>query len=251
MDKTSTLDTPVANPPVAIVVGASSGIGRALARLLAQNDYKVGITGRRTALLAELKTENPSAFFTRTFDASHTDTVADHLNTLASEMGGLDLLIVSAGAGELNPALDFRLEKSTLDLNVSGFTAICDWGFRYFEHQGSGHLAAITSVGGLRGNRHAPAYNASKAYQINYLEGLRQKATRLKQPVFITDIRPGFVDTDMAKGEGRFWVMSVDKTARQVFRALRRKRNIVYVTRRWALVAFLLKRIPGYLYDRM
>jgi len=244
-------DTRPRQTPAAIVVGASSGIGRSLARLLAQNGYKVGITGRRTALLEQLRAEDPGAYFIKTFDVCDTDRVAENLEALTAELGGLDLLVLSAGVGDLNPALDYQLEKPAIDTNVHGFTAVCDWAFRYFEQQGKGHLAAITSVAGLRGNRHAPAYNASKAYQINYLEGLRQKATRRKKAVFITDIRPGFIDTEMAKGEGRFWVMPVDKTVRQIFQALKRKRKVVYVTRRWAVVAFLMKRIPGYLYNRM
>jgi short-subunit dehydrogenase len=62
-------------------------------------------------------------------------------------------------------------------------------------------------VAGIRGSRQAPSYNATKSYQINYLEGLRQKS---RKSIFVTDIRPGLVDTDMAKGEGLFWVMPVE-----------------------------------------
>ena len=112
-------------------------------------------------------------------------------------------------------------------------------------------MAAISSVGGLRGNRQAPAYNASKAYQINYMEALRQKAARLKQPVFVTDIRPGLVDTEMAKGEGLFWVSPVDKAARQIVFAIKRKKKIAYVTKRWWFIAIIMKRIPRIIYDRM
>ena len=123
-------------------------------------------------------------------------------------MNGLDLLVLSSGIGELNMDLDFLIEKQTIGTNVVGFTCICDWAFTYFAQQQSGHLTAITSVAGLRGSRYAPAYNATKAYQINYLEALRQKAASLQKNLFITDIRPGFVDTAMAKGEGLFPVAS-------------------------------------------
>jgi short-subunit dehydrogenase len=235
----------------AIIVGATSGIGKGLAKLLVENDYKVGITGRRRELLEELKSENPDSYFIQTFDVRDTKTVVERLEELATELGGLDLLIISSGTGDINHELDFEIEKRTIDTNVTGFTCIADWAFKYFEKQKYGHLVAISSVGGLRGGKHAPAYNASKAYQINYLEGLRQKATKSKEQIFITDIRPGLVDTDMAKGEGLFWVMPVEKTVRQIFSAIKRKRKVEYVTKRWGIIATILKIIPRPVYDRM
>ena len=129
--------------------------------------------------------------------------------------------------------------------------AVANWAFNFFERQGSGHLAAITSVAAIRGSRQAPAYGASKAYQVNYLEGLRQKATKLKMPIYVTDIRPGFVDTPMARAEEMFWVAPVEKAATQIFNALENKRGVVYITKRWRLVAFVFRMVPGFLYKRM
>jgi short-subunit dehydrogenase len=235
----------------AIIVGATSGIGKGLAKLLVENDYKVGITGRRTELLEELKSENPDSYLVQTFDVTNTKSAVEKLKELATELGGLDLLILSSGTGDINDELDFEIEKRTIDTNVVGFTCIADWTFKYFEKQKYGHLVVISSIGGLRGSRHAPSYNASKAYQINYLEGLRQKGTKSKEQIFITDIRPGLLDTEMAKGEGLFWVMPVEKTVRQIFRAIKKKRKIAYVTKRWGLIALVLKLIPGPVYDRM
>ena len=166
-------------------------------------------------------------------------------------MDGLDLLIISSGTGDLNHHLDFAVEKLTIDTNVLGFTCVADWAFNYFEKQKSGHLVGISSIAGLRGSRQAPSYNATKAYQINYFEGLRQKAKRLKMPIAITDIRPGFVDTGMAKGEGQFWVSNVDKASRQIFTAIANQRKVAYVSKRWRLIAMILKAIPRSLYDRM
>jgi len=235
----------------AIVIGATSGIGKGLAKLLVDNNYKVGITGRRTELLEALKLENPNSYFTKTFDVTDTNIATKKLEELTTELGGIDLLIISAGTGEINDNLDFEIEKRTIDTNVIGFTCIADWTFNYFEKQKSGHLVAISSIAALRGSRQAPSYNATKAYQANYLEGLRQKATKLNEEIFITDIRPGFVDTDMAKGEGMFWVMSVEKTVQQIFGAIKKKRKVAYVTKRWGLIAILLKRLPKMIYDRM
>ena len=132
-----------------------------------------------------------------------------------------------------------------------GWTAAVDWAYGLFERQGCGHLVVITSVGGLRGGGAAPAYNASKAYQINYAEGLRQRAAKSSRTVCVTDIRPGFVATAMAKGEGLFWVMPAGKAADQIVRAIRRRRPVAVVTRRWRLLAWVLKHLPECIYRKM
>lgn len=235
----------------AIIVGASSGIGKGLALLLANNNYKVGITGRRIELLNDLKAQKPNLFITRDFDVRNSNLIEENLESLTKELGGLDLLIISSGTGDLNEQLEFDIESRTIETNVIGFTCVANWAFNFFEKCKQGHLVAITSVGGLRGNRMAPAYNASKAFQINYLEGLRQKASNLKTQIIVTDIRPGFVDTAMAKGEGQFWVSSVEKASTQIFDAILKKKKIVYITKRWKLIAFILKRIPRPIYDKM
>lgn len=235
----------------AIIIGATSGIGRGLAQKLANENYIVGITGRRTELLDELKSEKPNSFYTKTFDITDTNKIVENLEKLTKDLGGLDLLIISSGTGDLNEKLDFEIEKRNIETNVTGFTCIANWAFNYFENQKAGHLVAFSSVGGLRGSRVAPAYNATKSFQINYLEGLRQKATKLKTEIYVTDIRPGFVETAMAKGDGQFWVSTVEKATNQIFEAIRKKKKIAYVTRRWKLIGVILKRIPRQIYDRM
>lgn len=235
----------------AIVIGASSGIGRSLALLLAENGYKVGITGRKSELLEALKNTNPDSFLIKVFDANYTKTAVSKLEELTAELEGLDLLILSAGIGDLNNKLDFEIEKKTIDLNVTGFTNIMNWAFNYFEKQESGHLMAISSAGGLRGSRQAPAYNATKSYQINYIEGLRQKAKKLKSPIVVTDVRPGLVNTAMAKGEGLFWVMPVEKVTKQIFTAILKEKKVIYVTKRWGILARIIKILPRFIYDRM
>lgn len=235
----------------AIIIGATSGIGEGLAKILADNGYLVGITGRRTEQLEKLKSQNSKAYFIQTLDITDTKILVENLEALTNELGGLDLLVISSGTGDLNENLDFEVEKRTIETNVIGFTCVADWAFNHFERQKFGHLIAVSSVGGLRGSGAAPAYNATKSYQINYLEGLRQKASKLKTEVYVTDIRPGFVDTAMAKGEGQFWVATVDKATRQIFDAIKQRKKIAYVTKRWRLIATLLTRIPKQIYDRM
>lgn len=235
----------------AIIVGASSGIGKELAQILVRDGYRVGITGRRLDLLGELKAQNPDSYSISSFDIRKTESSVVKLDQLTAELGGLDLLIISSGTGDINPNLDFHIESTTIDTNVTGFTCVADWTFNYFLKQGRGHLVAISSIAGIRGSAEAPAYNASKAYQINYLEGLRQKAAKSNRPIHITDIRPGLVNTAMAKGEGLFWVMPVEKAARQIYKAITKKKRVATVTRRWRIVALLLRLLPRYIYDRI
>lgn len=234
----------------AIIIGATSGIGNELAKILVDNEYKVGITGRRKIELEKLKESKPKNFSINSFDCT-SENNHEKLTELVNEIGGLDLLILSSGKGDLNEKLDFEIENSTNNLNVIAFTEIVDWAFNYFETHGKGHLVAISSIAGIRGSRIAPAYNASKAYQINYLEGLRQKAKKTKKPIYVTDIRPGFVDTDMAKGEGQFWVATKEKAAKQIFGLIEKKKDIGYVSKRWRLISILLKTLPNGIYKRM
>jgi short-subunit dehydrogenase len=235
----------------AIIVGATSGIGRSLAKLMVENDYLVGITGRRTQLLEELKAEKPESYQSKTFDITLTTTIEKQLEELTLELGGLDILILSSGTGDLNEKLEFETEKRTIDTNVIGFTAVADWAFNYFSIQRHGQLVAISSIAGLLGNSKAPAYSASKAYQINYLEGLQMKAVKSSIPVFITDIRPGFVNTDMAKGQKLFWMVSAEKAAVRIFNAIRKKRRTAYITKRWVLIALLFKYLPTRIFEKL
>jgi short-subunit dehydrogenase len=239
------------NMKKAIIIGATSGIGKELAKLLTEDGYLVGITGRRTELLTEIQKQNPKLYRIRDFDITEIEKIETKLNELTEEIGEIDLLILSSGIGDINAELNFEIEKRTIETNVLGFTCVSDWAFNYFEKQKSGHLVAISSIAGIRGSRQATSYNATKAYQINYLEGLRQKAKNLKMKIFITDIRPGFVNTEMAKGKGLFWVASVEKASKQIYNAILKKTKIVYVTKRWGIIASILKRIPDIIYDKM
>jgi len=234
-----------------IIIGATSGIGRALAEVCATNSHVVGITGRRGGMLRDMAAVRPEHYYTAAFDVTDAPASIVHLEGLIVAMGGVDIIVISAGGGDTNPTLDFEVEQRMIDLNVRAFTQLADWAFNYFKAQGQGHLAAITSVAGLRGSRQAPGYSASKAYQRIYLQGLRQKARKEQPGITVTDICPGFVDTPAAKSPVRFWVAPVDKAARQIYRGLQQQRKVVYVTRRWRLVAWLYRVLPAWLHERM
>jgi short-subunit dehydrogenase len=232
-----------------LIIGASSGIGRELARLYAAAGNIVGATGRRQELLDSLQAAHPDHIFTACFDATAID-AAQQLTALTQRLGGLDLLIFNAGWGDLSDTLDWNIDKATVDINVNAFLTAIHFGWNYFLRQGYGHLVTVSSIAGNRGNRHSPAYSAAKSFQSTYFEGLYIKARKMKIPLYITDIQPGFVDTKMAKGP-RFWVAPVDKAARRIIRAIEKKRRLAYITRRWWVVAKLFRWIPGWVYYRI
>jgi len=188
----------------AIIIGASSGIGRELAKILSRNQYVVGVMARRVQLLVELNNEVEVELFVQKIDVADIEPAMEILNEFIKEMGGVDLIVISAGTGEINDSLSWPLENETIKTNVSGFAALVNVAMDHFTEKGSGHLVGISSVAALRGGRESPAYNASKAFESNYIEGLRQKIRRLQLPITVTDIKPGFVNTAMAKGEGIF-----------------------------------------------
>jgi len=231
-----------------IIIGATSGIGFELAKLYAQNGDKVGSTGRRSELLQKLNEIFPEQIITECFDVTGNENIM-HLETLIRKLKGLDLLIYNSGYGDVSEMLDWAIEKQTTQTNVIGFVEIVNYAFNYFMNQKKGHIASISSIASVRGNSQAPAYSASKAYMSTYMEGLHLKALRIKRRdatvnINITDIQPGFVGTKMAKGNGRFWEAPVQKAAKQIFDAIQRKKRRVYITRRWTIIAWILKWLP-------
>ena len=234
----------------AIVVGASSGIGRELAKLLSQNGYRVGLAARRRDLLETLQGELSRGAVIKEMDVSQPASAMRQLGELLEEMQDVELIVISAGTGAINLELDWSKEAATIETNVTGFAAVANVAIAHFAQRGSGHLVGISSIAALRGSDISPAYYASKAFQSNYLEGLRKKMVKAGLPVTITEVQPGLVDTAMAQGEGLFWIAPVEKAARQIYDAISRKKDHVYVTKRWRLIAWLLKVLPASLYNK-
>jgi short-subunit dehydrogenase len=232
-----------------IIIGATSGIGRELAKQYWQLGYTVAVTGRRQELLQELKDQYPT-IYTDCFNVQANEAV-ERVQSLITRMGGLDLLIYSAGYGEPSEDLIEEIEIDSTATNVMGFVKIAAFTFNYFRKQRHGQLAVISSVAALRGNSFAPAYSASKAYVSTYAEGLNIKTRKLKVDIVVTDIRPGFVQTKMAKGQGQFWVAPVEKAARQIRAAIAARKRVAYVTKRWWLIACIMKSVPYWIYRKI
>lgn len=231
-----------------VIVGASSGMGKCIAEKYVKLNHQVAITGRRQELLAQIKNNNPQ-IETACFDIMKVDAL-QHLEKLINQLGGLDLLIISAGGGETNEAYEWDKEEWMVQLNVNAFSRITHWAYQFFMHQGHGQLAVISSIAANRGNAVSPAYSAAKAFQSVYMEGLAIKANKSLKPVFITVIEPGFVATKKHKGK-TFWVIPVEKAANQIIDAIEQKKQKAYISKRWQLVAWLLKRIPYNMYRRL
>jgi short-subunit dehydrogenase len=228
----------------AIVFGATSGIGRALSQLLAEDGYRVMITGRRLERLESLKASAPESYLIRQHDITDVDDTGKLFEELPSAMGQVDLIIHNSGIGENNFDLEWDKDLPTLNTNVIGAARVYQLAYNYFKVQGHGHLVGITSIASLVGNRHVPAYHASKSFQSNYLESLWMKARRTKKAkIRVTDILPGYVDTDIITGE-TFWMAPLDKASRQIYAGIKKKKRRVYITRRWGLIARLIGVLP-------
>ena len=232
----------------AIVFGATSGIGKQLTEILVQNNYQVAITGRRIEKLEELSIKFPERIIIKQNDIQQVYEVERVFNEIVDELGEIDLVVQSSGVGHINPKLEWDKENETILTNVLGVTKLYDIAYNLFRKQGFGHLVGISSIASIRANRAAPAYFASKAYQKAYLESLYIKTkTIASNKVFITDIRPGFVDTAMALGDGIFWMVSLEKATKQIFKAIKKKKRVAYISKRWAIIAFVLKIVPAWL----
>lgn len=223
--------------------------------------------------------------FIQSMDLRDIDKSTAQLYDLIKAMDGMNLIILNSGVGHRHDRLNFEQEKETIDVNVTGFVALANLSFNYFTDQGlthndntplsnkptelthndntplshqptglihnGGHIVGISSIAGIRGRDEAPAYNASKAFVSSYMAGLRHKSVKYNRGITITDIRPGFVQTAMASNPRAFWSAPVDKASRQIYRAIKKKKKVIYITKRWNLIALLIRITPDWIYNRI
>jgi short-subunit dehydrogenase len=235
------------NQKKAIIIGTGSGIGRALAVKLSREGYLVGLTGRDSEKLKALQAELPGESVVRSLDLRDPREAIHSLGNLIMYMQGMDLMIINAGVLFRNEELAWAKEEETVKVNVMGFIAMANSAVHYFQNQKSGTLVGISSVAGHRGSGRSPAYNASKAFMINYMEGLRQKL--FGTAIRVIDVRPGFVDTDMIRGNrGLFGVISAEQAADQIFRAIRKGKKKVYVPGWWGPLTYFFRKLPEWIY---
>jgi short-subunit dehydrogenase len=233
-----------------VIFGATSGIGKSLAERYVKDGHHVYITGRRLENLNTIKKTNPDLYSIKQHDVTDFDATAVFFEELAKHEQPIDIIIYNAGIGAPNYNLDWDNEFSIINTNTMGAVRVFGLAYQLFKKQGFGHIVGVSSIAGIRGNRHVPAYFASKAFLNNYLESLWLKGKRSKANIVVTDIIPGFVDTDLALGN-TFWMASLDKASDQIYKAIQKKKKRAIITKRWRIIAFVLRRLPAGLLLKM
>lgn len=235
----------------AIVIGASSGIGKEVACLLLADGWHLGVAARRTELLEELRSEYPELVTVAEIDVTSEDAPRKLLD-LIDEMGGVGLFFYSSGIGKQNMLLDKEIEMRTVETNVKGFTQMIDTIYNYMsEHQG-GHIAAISSIASTKGLGAAPSYSATKSFQAHYIEALQQQANMRNLNIRFTDIQPGFVDTALLGDDHKYpLLLRTEDVARQIVSAVYKERGRCIIDWRYRLLTFFWRLIPRWLWVRL
>lgn len=234
-----------------IIVGATSGIGKELALIYIKKGWRVGVAGRRQDLLSFLVDSYPTQVISEVMDITQVD-APKKLNQLIEKLGGMDIYFHSSGIGFQNPNLDRDIEMKTVQTNVEGFTRLVDEAYHYFKTKGGGHIAVISSIAGTKGLGIAPAYSATKRFQNTYIEALSQLSNMNKDNIYFTDIKPGFVATDLLKGTKKYpLLMRPDKVALVIDIALRRKVNRIVIDWKYRILVFFWNLVPSFIWRRL
>lgn len=242
----------------AIIIGATSGIGLEVARLLLRQGWRIGVAGRREEALQALRSTAPERVETARIDVTRDD-APERLRALIDRLGGMNLFFLSSGIGYQNPTLDPDIELRTARTNVEGFTRMTTAAFDYFRQQQTegrlpsegGHIAVISSIAGTKGLGAAPAYSATKRFQNTYIDALEQLARMQHLRICFTDIRPGFVATDLLRGGNYPMLMRPERVAQHIVRVLERRKRVAIIDVRYRLLVFFWRLIPRAIWKRM
>ena len=234
----------------AIIVGASSGIGMEVAKVLLSDGWHLGIAARREDKLLELKSMAPERIKVMSIDVTQLD-AGERLLCLIDELGGMDLYFHASGIGRQNRNLKADIELRTMETNAVGFTRMIGTAYRYFAQRGEGHIAAITSIAGTKGLGPAPAYSATKALQATYLQALEQQSRQSGLRIRFTDIRPGFVDTALLNGDFKYpMLLQPSAVARDIVGSIYKRRHVRIIDLRYRILTFFWRLIPNWLWRR-
>lgn len=239
--------------PSAIVMGATSGIGYEVARLLAGRNWRVGIAGRRKDILEKMMAETAGIVAYEVIDVTQTQ-ATDGLHRLIERLGGMNLYFHSSGIGYQNTSLNAEKELSTIETNCLGMARLVGEAFRYFEahKEDTAQLAVISSIARTKGLGAAPAYSASKRFTSHYLECLCQLARiRRLHHLHITDIRPGFVRTPLIEGSHFPMQLQAEQVAADIVKALEKRKSVVTINWMYRLLVFFWQLIPRCIWTRM
>ena len=232
----------------AVIIGASSGMGYEVSRLLLAQGYTLGVAARREDRLLALKQEAPDRVEVATIDVTADDAPV-RLRELINRLGGMDLYFHVSGIGKQNRTLTEDIELNTVNTNGMGFTRMIGEAYRYFAERGKGHIAALTSIAGTKGLGPAPSYSATKAMQNVYFQALEQQARSRGLDIHFTDIRPGFVDTDLLKGDFHYPMMlKPQAVARDIVKAIQNKRHVKVIDWKYAILTAMWRRVPRFIW---
>jgi len=235
----------------AIIVGASSGIGLEVAKLLLADGWHLGVAARREEPLLALKATAPECVEVMTIDVTNPD-AGERLLSLIEQVGGMDLYFHASGIGKQNRTLNEDIELRTMETNAVGFTRMIGVAYRYFAERGTGHIAAITSIAGTKGLGPAPAYSATKALQATYLQSLEQQAHQRGLDIRFTDIRPGFVDTALLNDSFHYpMLMRPESVACDIVRSVYQHRHVRVIDYRYRILTLFWRLIPRWMWRRL
>lgn len=243
----------------AIVIGATSGMGREVAKLLSKEGYIVGLVGRRLPLLESLQKELTGLSYIKQIDVTQS-TARDQLRELITTMQGLDLMVISISAYLDNKSVSRESYKNTwaqkertLMVDAQGFIAMAEVAFDYFTQQHYGHLVGISSISGLRGGGGNPVYAASKACISYYMEGMRNYMQQNNIPIKITNIVPGYVAVEhspLGQDPAAYWEITTEQAGKCIMDGIKAEKKVVYVPSKVWIIAILLRYLPDWIYNR-
>ena len=234
----------------AIIIGASSGIGFEISKLLLADGWNIGVAARRTNRLESLKSMSPTTVETEYLDITSDDSSSQILS-LIDRLGGIDLFIQASGIGKQNRDLNQQIEIDTIRTNTLGFTRVITTVFNYMSKNSGGHIAVISSIAGTKGLGPAPSYSASKAFQSTYIQALEQLSNMRHLNIKFTDIRPGFVDTDLLSDDHYPMLMDKTNVAKEIIRAIHANKHISIIDWRWSITTFLWRIMPRYIWRKI
>ena len=234
-----------------IIIGATSGIGREVALIYIAQGWKVGVAGRREAELEALRAAYPEQVSAQALDVTQED-APEKLQALIEQVGGMDVFLLSSGIGKQNYTLETGLELATAATNVEGFIRMTNAAYHYFEKQGHGHLAVISSIAGTRGLGAAAAYSATKGFQNIYMDALDQLARMQKLNIRFTDIRPGFVATPLLTSSKKYpMLMDAPIVALDIVSAIEKKKRVAIIDWKFRLLVGFWRLIPKWIWLRL
>ncbi len=233
-------------------MGASSGIGMAVADAFASRGIKVGLAARHTTALRALKDKYPEAVEYESIDITHHD-APKKMHELIEKMGGMDIYFHVAGIGYDNPEHDPQRDVDIINTNAAAFARMVGTAYNYFQENGiKGRIAAVTSVAGTNGIARLAAYSASKKCAQTYLVALEQLANLEKVDVTFTDIRPGWIRTPLLHENAEYPMeMSLEYVVPQIIKAIVKHPRVAYIDCRWGIVCALWKMIPDCIWTRL